>query len=117
MVDSALKRQRKLGVQAEDGGVIAFPHLTRARAGLSHALWRILGPTEKIEWLFHMSLDDLFEIMSWPIGGLDPFCLAVRMQATRVVFTICLKPFLHGRLVRDAARETSDGELFLVWGL
>jgi hypothetical protein len=52
-----------------------------------------------------MSLDDLFEIMSWPIGELDPFRLSVRMQATRVVFTICLKAFLDGRLGRAAARE------------
>jgi hypothetical protein len=28
-----------------------------------------------------MSLDDLYEIMSWPIGELDPFRLSVRMQA------------------------------------
>ena len=65
----------------------------------------MLGPAEKIERLFDMSLDDLFEIMSWPIGELDPFRLSVRMQATRVVFTICLKAFLDGKLGRDAARE------------
>jgi hypothetical protein len=65
----------------------------------------MLGPAEKIERLFDMSLDDLFEIMSWPIGELDPFRLPVRMQATRVVFTIGLKAFLDGRLDRDAARE------------
>jgi hypothetical protein len=34
---------------------------------------------EKIERLFNMSLDDLYEIMSWPIGELDPFRLSVRM--------------------------------------
>ena len=64
----------------------------------------MLGPAEKIERLFDMSLDDLFEIMSWPIGELDPFRLSVRMQATRVVFTICQKAFLDGRLGREAAR-------------
>jgi hypothetical protein len=52
-----------------------------------------------------MSLDDLFEIMSWPISELDPFRLSVRMQATRVAFTICQKAFLDGRLGREAARE------------
>jgi hypothetical protein len=89
MTGSPLKRQRKLGVRAEDASVIAFPRLTHPRAGLSHAQWRALGPAEKIERLFGMSLDDLYEIMSWPIGDLDPFRLSVRMQATRVVFTIC----------------------------
>src|SRR5215467_3755614 len=66
MAGSPLKRQRKLGVRAEDGGVIAFPRLTHPRAGLSHAQWRALGPAEKIERLFGMSLVDLYEIMSWP---------------------------------------------------
>jgi hypothetical protein len=106
MTGSPLKRQRKLGVvRAEDGSVIAFPRLTHPRAGLSHAEWRGLGPAEKIERLFGVSLDDLFEIMSWPIGELDPFRLSVRMQVTRVVFAICLKPMLDGKLGRDAARE------------
>jgi hypothetical protein len=105
MAGSPLKRQRKLGVRAEDGSVIAFPRLTHPRAGLSHAKWRTLGPAEKIERLFGMSLDHLYEIMSWPIGELDPFRLSVRMQITRVVFTICLKPVLDGKLGREAARE------------
>jgi hypothetical protein len=73
MTGSPLKRQRKLGVRAEDGSVIAFPRVTYPRAGLSHAEWRGLGPAEKIERLFGMSLDDLYEIMSWePITELDP---------------------------------------------
>jgi hypothetical protein len=70
------------------------PSPTHPRAGLSHAQWRALGPAEKIERLFSMSLDDLYEVMSWPIGKLDPFRLSVRTQVTRVVFTICLKAFL-----------------------
>ena len=105
MAGSPLKRQRKLGIRDEDGSVIIFPHLTHPRAGLSHAQWRALGPAEKIERLFSMSLDDLYAIMSWPIGELDPLRLSVRMQATRVVFTICLKAFIDGRLSREAARE------------
>jgi hypothetical protein len=105
MAGSLLKRQRKLGVRGEDGNVIAFPRLTHPRAGLSHAEWRVLGPAEKVERLLNMSLDDLYEIMSWPIGELDPFRLSVRMQAARVVFTICLKAVLNGRLGREAARE------------
>jgi hypothetical protein len=105
MAGSPLKRQRQLGVRREDGSVIAFPRLTHPRAGLSHANWRALGPGEKLERLFGMSLDDLYEIMSWPIDDLDPFRLSVRVQVTRVVFTICMKPFLDGRLRREAALE------------
>jgi hypothetical protein len=60
---------------------------------------------EKLERLFRMSVDDLYEILSWPTGELDPFRLSVRVQVTRVVFTICLKAVLDGRLGREAARE------------
>ena len=42
---------------------------------------------------------------SRPIDELDPFRLSVRMQVTRVVFTICLKAALDGTLGREAARE------------
>jgi hypothetical protein len=105
MAGSPLKRQRRLGVRADDGSVIAFPRLTHPRAGLSHAQWRTLGPAVKIERLFGMSLDDLYEIMSWPIGELDPFRLSVRMQVARVVFMIGAKALFDGKLGREAARE------------
>jgi hypothetical protein len=111
MAGSPIKRQRKLDVRAEDGSVINFPQLTHPRAGLSYAKWRALGPAEKLERLFGMSLDDLYEIMSWPIGELDPFRLSVRIQATRVVFTICLKAVLDGRLGREADRERLLAEM------
>ena len=107
MPGSRLKRQRNLGVRDKDGRVvIAFQHLSHPRAGLSHAEWHALGPGEKLERLFGMSLDDLYEIMSWePIAELDPARLSMRMQATRVVFTICMKAHLDGSLGREAARE------------
>jgi hypothetical protein len=105
MAGSPLKRQRKLGVRADDGSVIAFPYLSHPRAGLSHAEWRALGPGEKLERLFGMSLDDLYEILSWPIGELEPFRLSVRVQVWRVVFMIGAKALLDGRLGREAASE------------
>jgi hypothetical protein len=105
MPGTPLKRQRKQGVRLDDGSVISFPYLSHPRAGLSHAEWRALGPAEKLERLFGMSLDHLYEILSWPIGELDPFRLSVRVQVTRVVFTICVKAYLDGSLGREAARE------------
>ena len=105
MAGSPLKRARKLGVRAKDGSVINFPRLTHPRADLPHAEWRGLGPAEKLERLFSMSLDDLYAIMSWPIEELDPFRLSIRMQVTRVVFMVGVKAMLDGKLSRDAARE------------
>jgi hypothetical protein len=106
MAGCPIRRARKAAVRAGDGSVIAFPRFTHPRAGLSHAEWRALSPGEKLERLFGMSLDDLYEIMSWePIAELDPARLSVRMQVTRVVLTVCVKAYLDGRLGREAARE------------
>jgi hypothetical protein len=60
-----IRRARKAAVPGEDGSVIAFPHLSRPRVGLPHAEWRALSPSEKLERLFGMSLDDMAEILSW----------------------------------------------------
>ncbi|HEY1431320.1 MAG TPA: hypothetical protein VGF39_06810 [Stellaceae bacterium] len=103
MVGSPLKRQRKLGVRDEDGNLIAFPYMPRV-AELPPG-WRHWSPAEKVKHLLGMSLDDIYEIMSWPIGELDPFRLSVWMQVTRVVFAIGVKALLDGTLGREAHRE------------
>ena len=106
MTGSPLKRQRKVGVRAEDGSVIAFPRLTHPRAGLSHAEWRGLGPAEKIERLLGMSLDHAAEILAWgPVANLDAHRLHVWLQVWRIVFMIGTKALFDGKLGRDAARE------------
>ena len=75
-----------------------LPRLIHPRAGLSHARWSALSPSEKLERLFGMSLDDIHEIQSRPMGEFDPFRLSVRMQVMRVVFMIGLKAHLDGTL-------------------
>jgi hypothetical protein len=52
-----------------------------------------------------MSLDRAAEILTWPLAELDPLQLSLRMQVVRVVFTICMKPLLDGKLDREAAFE------------
>jgi hypothetical protein len=104
MAGSPLKRQRKAGIRADDGSVIAFPYMPRV-ADLPRG-WRHWSPAQKIEHLLGMTLDDIAEIMSWgPIAELDPFRLSVRMQVTRIVFMIGMKAWLNGTLGREAARE------------
>jgi hypothetical protein len=56
-----------------------------------------------------MSLDDIYEIMSKPIGERDPLCQSVRMQVTRVVFMIGVKALLDGKLGREATRDLIPG--------
>jgi hypothetical protein len=98
-----IKRARKASVRYADGSVIAFPRMPRV-ADLPRG-WRHWSPAQKIEHLLGMTLDDMAEILSWPFAELDPFRLSVRMQVTRVVFTICVKAYLNGSLGREAARE------------
>jgi hypothetical protein len=80
MAGSPLKRVRKQGVRLDDGTIIAFPYMPRV-ADLPPG-WRHFSTAEKIEHLLGMTLDDMDEILSWPIAELDPFRLSVRMQVT-----------------------------------
>jgi hypothetical protein len=69
---------------------------------------------KKLEQLFGMSLDDIYQIMSWPAGELDPFRLSVRMQVTRVVFMAGVKARLNGSLGernRDGALERIEAAI------
>ena len=55
------------------------------------------------------------EILSWPIAELDPFRLSVRVQVTRVVFTICVRRTstaasaakLRGSAIASASSQSS----------
>ena len=104
MAGSPLKRQRKLGVCAEDGSVITFPYMPRV-AELPSG-WRDFGPAQKVEHLLNMSLDRAAEVLSWgPVADLDAHRLHVWLQVWRVVFMIGTKALFDGKLGRDAARE------------
>jgi hypothetical protein len=114
MTGSPLKRQRKAGIRADDGSVIAFPYMPRV-AELPPG-WRHWSPAEKIEHLLGMTLDDMAEILSWPIAELDPFRLSMRLQVMRIVFAIGVKALLrwHARArscpgARSGAYPRRDG--------
>jgi hypothetical protein len=64
----------------------------------------MLGPAEKIERLFDMSLDDLFEIMSWPRAELDPPRVSLQVQVMRIVVKIAGKAVFDGCLDREITR-------------
>src|SRR5215469_1467893 len=104
MAGSPLKRQRKLGVRAEDGSVITFPYMPRV-AELPPG-WENFGPAQKVEHLLNMSLDRAAEVLSWgPVTDLDADRLHVWLQVWRVVFMIGTKALFDGKLGRDAALE------------
>jgi hypothetical protein len=109
MPGAPLKRQHKLGVRDADGSVIAFPRMPRA-ADLPRG-WRYWSPAEKIEHLLGVSLDDMAEIMSWPIAELDPFRLSVKLQVMRIILAVGAKAYLDGKLGRDAERERVLAEM------
>jgi hypothetical protein len=104
MAGSPLKRQRKLGVRAEDGSVIAFPYMPRVTELPPE--WQHFGPAQKVEHLLNMSLDRAAEVLSWgPVADLDPQRLHLWLQVWRIVFMIGTKALFDGRLGRDAVRE------------
>jgi hypothetical protein len=97
------RRLPKVSVRAANGSVIAFPRLTYPRAGLSHAQWRALSPSEKLERLFAMSLDRMGEILSWgPMAELDPARLNAVVTIARVILMIGVKA---GLLAAPRERE------------
>jgi hypothetical protein len=101
MAGSPLKRQRKAGIRADDGSVIALPFLPRV-ADLPRE-WRHFSAAEKIEHL--IGLDRCREILSWPLDELDPVRRSMRMQVLRVILRIGIKALLDGKLGLEAARE------------
>ena len=104
MAGSPLKRQRKLGVRADDGSIIAFPRMPRV-AELPRG-WRDFGPAQKVEHLLNMSLDRAAEILSWgPVTDLDAHRSHLWLQVWRVVFMIGTKAYFDGRLGREARSE------------
>jgi hypothetical protein len=104
MAGSPLKRQRKLGVCAEDGSVITFPRMPRV-AEFPRG-WQNFGPAQKVEHLLNMSIDRAAEVLSWgPVADLDAHRLHVWLQVWRVGFMIGTKAMLDGTLGREAARE------------
>jgi hypothetical protein len=62
MVGSPLKRQRKAGICADEGNVIAFLYMP-CIADLPRG-WRHWSPAQKIEHPLDMSLDRAHEILS-----------------------------------------------------
>jgi peptide/nickel transport system substrate-binding protein len=98
-----MRKLRKTGAQIASGEVITFPRMPRV-ADLPPG-WRRWSPTEQIEHLLGMTLDDMVEILSRPIAELDPFRLSVKVQVMRIVFAFGAKALLDGKLGREAARE------------
>jgi hypothetical protein len=65
--------------------------------------WRHFSAAQKIEHLIGLNL--CYQILSWPLAGLDPVRLSMKIQVIRILFHIGMKAMLDGTLARDAARE------------
>jgi hypothetical protein len=103
MAGCPLKRARKQGVRLTDGSVIAFPYMPRV-ADLPPG-WRHFSLAQKIEHL--IGFDQAREILSWPMAGLDPLRLSLKMQVMGVVLRISIKAALA-----EAARERDRERVF-----
>jgi hypothetical protein len=93
MAGSPIKRMRKAGITNPiTGELVPFPCMPRV-ADLPTG-WRHFSAAQKIEHL--IGLDRCYEILSWPLAGLDPLRLSIKVQVIRVVFRICAKAMLDG---------------------
>jgi hypothetical protein len=102
MAGSPIKRMRRAGITDPiTGELVPFPYMPRV-ADLPPG-WRHFSAAQKIEHL--IGLDRCYEILSWPLAGLDPVHLSMKVQVIRIVLRICVKAMLDGTLGRDAARE------------
>ena len=101
MTGSPLKRARKQGVRLDDGSIVAFPYMPRV-ADLPRG-WRHFSAEKKIEHL--IGLDRCHEVLSWPLDGLDPLRLSLKMQVIRIVLRVCMKAMLEGKLGRECDRD------------
>ena len=91
-----LERQRKLSIRDENDNLVRFRYLRPVSDRNGPCAW---SPEQKLEFLLGMSLDGIYEIMSWPIGERDPFSLSVRMQVTLAELLTEPEP-LNARRVR-----------------
>jgi len=92
-------------VRASDGRVIAFPYLSHPRAALSYAAWRALSPSAKLERLFGMSLDQIAEILSWPVAELDAARLNAEVTVARVALLISARAGLFEKAQHQRDRQ------------
>jgi hypothetical protein len=77
-----------------------------------------------------MSLDDIHEILSWPIAELDTFRLSVKIQVVRIVYSVtsggvlAVHPedgrkwgqtiwWLAQRLMKNSDRNSHDGRQYV----
>jgi hypothetical protein len=59
-----LERQRKLGIRDENGYLVRLPYLRPVNGRNRPHDWHAWSPTQQLEFLLGMSLDDISEIMS-----------------------------------------------------
>jgi len=111
MAGCPIRRARKAGARISDGSVVAFPHLSQPRAGLSHAEWRARSLGEKLERLFGMSLDQMAEILSQPVAELDPARLNAVVTVARVVLLIDARAGLFEKARHERERQRIVSEM------
>ena len=91
MAGTPLKRARKQGVRLDDGTVIPFPYIPRV-ADLPPG-WRRFSTADKIKHLLRMNLDQVDDILSWPITEVDAWSgLLSRLLADRDPARLTLPP-------------------------
>ena len=103
MASSPMRRLRKTAAVDQDGSVVTIPRLPPVAGTDKPAGWDRWSDAEKVQHLLGLSLDRMFDYLSWPPDNLDPHRLAAQAQVVRVVAMVAAKVGVEAR--RSPERE------------
>jgi hypothetical protein len=95
-----MRKLRKTGAVDADGNVVTIPRLPSVTGAHKPPGWNRWSAAEKVEHLLGMSLDRMYDYLSWPADGLDPCRLAAQAQVIRVVAMVAAKVGVEARRER-----------------
>jgi hypothetical protein len=102
-----MRKLRKTGAVDADGNAVTIPRLPSVTSAHKPPGWDRWSAAEKVEHLLGMSLDRMYDYLSWPADGLDPYRLAAQTQVVRVVTMVAAKVGVevHRKRNRDRVLE------------
>jgi hypothetical protein len=99
-----MRKLRKTRAVDADGNVVTLPRLPSVTGANKPPGWNRWSAAEKVEHLLGMSLDRMYDYLSWPADGLDPYRLSAQAQVIHVVAMVAAKVGVEARRERNRQR-------------
>jgi len=101
MANSPMRKLRKTGAVDPDGNVVTIPRLPPVAGADKPAGWERWSDAEKVGHLLGLTLDRMYDYLSWPPDNLDPHRLAAQQQTVRIVAMIAARAGVEARRSRE----------------